>query len=222
VTKAQIPVRVWAFFSIMIHMNKVRRFQQDEIDAMAEVLEKDGVLSVPTDTVYGLCAKMDSLNAQEHLRDIKHRPLTKAFPVMCGDEAGIEEIALLDERSRKLVRGLMPGPVTLILRKQENVADYVNGGMETLAVRMATSDALRNLMKKTGPLFMTSANLSGEQPCKTLEEIEAECEGIDGMMEGSTEFGKASTIIDCTKDEIVIVRPGPIDMDRIEEILKGE
>jgi len=175
----------------------MKRYSQSEIAAMAEILKNDGVLSVPTDTVYGVCARMDSEKAQENLRDVKHRPLTKAFPVMCADENQIKEIAYVDDRAEKLIRAFMPGPVTFILKKKEEVPAYVNGGMETLAIRMATSDALRELIKAAGaPVFMTSANQSGEPVCTSLDEIEKSCPTLDGMMEGNVSFGEASTIID--------------------------
>lgn len=188
---------------------------------MAEILRNDGVISVPTDTVYGVCARMNSEKAQENLRDVKHRPLTKAFPVMCADEAQIKEIAYVDERSEKLIRAFMPGPVTFILKKKEEVPAYVNGGLPTLAIRMATSDALRNLISALGePVFMTSANQSGQPTCTSLDEIEKACPMLDGMMEGDVSFGEASTIIDCTQDEIKILRQGPVSMDQIQDVLK--
>jgi len=204
---------------IYVDRRKMRRFAQDEIAEMAEILKNDGVISVPTDTVYGLCARMDSLAAQEHLRDIKHRPADKAFPVMCKDLQQIEEIAEVNPAARDIITRLMPGPLTVVLRKKPDVADYVNGGMETLAIRMATSDALARLIEAVGvPLFMTSANRSGEKTCTDLDEIERACPGLDGMMEGSTAFGKASTIADCTKEEVRILREGPLDLAD----LKGE
>lgn len=188
---------------------------------MAEILKNDGVLSVPTDTVYGVCARMDSEKAQENLRDVKHRPLTKAFPVMCADENQIKEIAYVDDRAEKLIRAFMPGPVTFILKKKEEVPAYVNGGMETLAIRMATSDALRELIKAAGaPVFMTSANQSGEPVCTSLDEIEKSCPTLDGMMEGNVSFGEASTIIDCTGSELKILRQGPVTIEQIEMVLQ--
>ena len=82
-----------------------------------------------------------------------------------------------------------------------------------------TSDALARLIEAVGvPLFMTSANRSGEKTCTDLDEIERACPGLDGMMEGSTAFGKASTIADCTKEEVRILREGPLDLAD----LKGE
>ena len=199
----------------------MKRYSQSEIAAMAEILKNDGVLSVPTDTVYGVCARMDSQKAQENLRDVKHRPLTKAFPVMCADEDQIKEIAYVDDRAEKLIRAFMPGPVTFILKKKEEVPAYVNGGMETLAIRMATSDALRELIKAAGaPVFMTSANQSGEPVCTSLDEIEKSCPTLDGMMEGNVSFGEASTIIDCTGNELKILRQGPVTMEQIEKALQ--
>lgn len=199
----------------------MKRYKQNEIAAMAEVLKKDGVLSVPTDTVYGVCARMDSQHAQENLRDVKHRPAAKAFPVMCSDEAQIKEIAEVDARAEKLIHAFLPGPVTLILKKKEEVPDYVNGGMGTLAIRMATSDALRQLIQAAGtPVFMTSANQSGEPVCTSLDEIEVSCPTLDGMMEGNVSFGEASTIIDCTSEEVKILRQGPVTMEQIQKALQ--
>ena len=201
----------------------MKRYAQDRITEMAEILKHDGAISVPTDTVYGICARMDSEAAQEHLRDIKHRPLTKAFPLMCADAEGIRRIAYTDENSEKLIRAFMPGPVTLILKKREDIPGFVNGGMDTVAVRMATSEALRLLIEATGcPLYMTSANQSGEKTAASLDEIEQACPGLDGMMEGSTQFGEASTIIDCTKDTPAILRKGPVTEEDIERALKEE
>lgn len=199
----------------------MKRYRQDETAAMAEVLKNDGVISVPTDTVYGVCARMDSMQAQENLRDVKHRPLTKAFPVMCADEAQIKTIAEVDERAEKLIRAFLPGPVTLILKKKEEVPAYVNGGMDTLAIRMATSDALHALIDAVGaPVFMTSANQSGEPVCTSLDEIEKSCPTLNGMMEGNVSFGEASTIIDCTSAEVKILRQGPVTMDAITKALQ--
>ncbi len=203
----------------------IRRFRKDEISEMADVILRNGVISVPTDTVYGLCARYDSKDAQEHLRDIKQRPKDKAFPLMCADAEQIRSVACTDEISEALIRGLMPGPVTLILKKRDTVADYVNGGMDTLAVRMATDDTLKQLIRAVGrPVYMTSANLSGQPVCRSLDEIKEACPDLDGMLEGETAFGRASTIIDCTKEKPVILREGPVQFEtvmRIYENTKG-
>lgn len=199
----------------------MKRYKQNEIDALATILKNDGAISVPTDTVYGVCAIATSQKAQEHLREVKNRPSTKAFPIMCADQEQIESIAYVDERAEKLLKAFMPGPITLILKRKENVPEYVNGGLETLAIRMATSSALKELIQKTGaPIFMTSANQSGQPECKNMDEIEAQCPLLDGMMEGDVSFGEASTIVDCTKEEITILRNGPITLEEITKVLE--
>ena len=197
----------------------VKRYEQNEIKEMAEILRNDGVLSVPTDTVYGLCARMDSENAEENLREVKNRPATKAFPIMCADLDQIRTIAEVDETAEKIIRAFMPGPLTVILRKKENIPAYVNGGQDTLAIRMATSDALRKLIEELGcPVFMTSANQSGEKTAETLDEIEQACPKLAGMMKGETKFGKASTILNCAGD-LRVLREGPIQMEEIQALL---
>lgn len=197
----------------------MKRYKQNETDELAEILKNDGVISVPTDTVYGVCARMNSKKAYENLVIAKNRPVTKLFPIMCADEEQIKSIALVDEKAEKLIRAFMPGPVTLILKKRPEIPAYVNNDSTTIAVRIATSKALEELIRKVGsPLFMSSANQSGEPTCTTLEEIEKSCPSLDGMMEGQVEFGEGSTIIDCTLEEIKILRLGPISMEQINII----
>lgn len=198
----------------------IKRYKQDEIDELAEILKRDGVISVPTDTVYGVCARINSIKAHDKLMTAKNRPSDKLFPVMCADEEQIKSIAIVDEKIEKLIHAFMPGPITLILIKKQEVPVYVNNGGSTIAIRMATSKALEELIRKTGsPIFMTSANQSGEPICNSLDEIEKSCPTLDGMMEGNVSFGKASTVVDCTSDTIKILRPGPISMQQVIEVL---
>jgi len=86
---------------------------------------------------------------------------------------------------------------------------------------MATSKVVKELIIKTGyPIFMSSANQSGEPTCTNLDEIENECPNLDGMMEGTVKFGKGSTIVDCTSKEIKILRDGPITIEQIGKALE--
>lgn len=200
----------------------MRKYKQNETDELAEILKRDGVISVPTDTVFGVCARMNSIQAHDNLARTKNRPSSKLFPVMCADEEQIKSIAIVDEKTERIIHNFMPGPVTLVLEKRPEIPEYVNNGGTTIAVRMATSKPLEELIRKTGsPIFMSSANQSGEPTCTNLDEIEKACPTLDGMMEGNVSFGKGSTIIDCTSEEIKILRPGPISMQQITETLKS-
>ncbi len=198
----------------------IQRFNENELKQLAEILKNDEVISVPTDTVYGVCARMNSEKAEQKLRDVKNRPATKAFPIMCKDEEQIKSIAYVSEKAEKIIRAFMPGPITIILKKKEEVPDYVNSGMETLAIRMATSNEIKKIIELVGsPLFMTSANQSGEKTCTTLDEIEVACPLISGMLIGDTEFSRASTIVDITKNDAIILRDGPITLEEINKVL---
>ena len=201
----------------------IKRYKQNEIDELADILKNDGVISVPTDTVYGICARIDSVKAYDRLMAVKKRPITKLFPIMCADEEQIKSIAIVDEKAEKLIHAFMPGPITLVLKKNNKIPDYISNGKDTIAVRMATSKALENLIRKTGsPIFMTSANQSGKPTCTNLDEIEKACPMLDAIMEGEVVFGEGSTIIDCTLKEILILREGPISMEQIKKAIDSE
>lgn len=198
----------------------MKRYSNQELPELAEILKNDGVISVPTDTVYGVCARAFSLQAQENLRRVKNRPLTKAFPLMCGSLEQIREIAEVTKDAERIIRAYMPGPLTVVLKKKDSVPAYVNGGMDTLAIRMASSAEIEELIELIGePLYMTSANQSGEKTCTTLDEIETSCPLLDGMLEGDTRFGEASTIADCT-GEIRILREGPLTEADLKRVLR--
>lgn len=194
----------------------MKRYIQNEIDELADILKKDGVISVPTDTVYGLCARMNSKKAHDKLMMVKNRPINKLLPIMCADEEQIKSIAVVDKRVEKIIRNFMPGPITLILLKRPELPEYINNGSLTIAVRMASSKIIEELIRKTGsPLFMTSANQSGSPVCTNLDEIEKSCPNLDGMLEGNVSFGQGSTIADCSSESIKILREGPITLEQI-------
>ena len=198
----------------------IKIYKQNEIEKLAHILKNDGVISVPTDTVFGICAKIDSKIAYDKLIKIKNRPTNKAFPIMCANEQQIKSIAIVKKRDEKLIHEFMPGPITLVLKKKSILAEYITNNKDTVAVRMATSDVLKKLIKKTGsPVFMTSANKSGKTECKNLYEIEKACPFLDGMLDGSIVFGESSTIVDCSLNEIKILRKGPISLEQIMKVV---
>jgi len=203
----------------------MKRYKQSETKKIATILKNDGVISVPTDTVYGICTRINSSKAYDNLVKVKNRPSNKAFPVLCNDLEQIKSIAFVDNKALKLIKAFMPGPLTLVLNKRPEALSYINnsGSRETdeVAVRMIASKFLNKLIEKVGsPLFLTSANKSGMDVCKNLEEIEKECPTLDGMVIGDVSFGEASTIVDLTGDDIKIQRQGPISDEEIMGVLK--
>ena len=203
----------------------MKRYKQTEIAEAAEILKKDGVISVPTDTVYGICASINSHKGYEKLINIKNRPDSKPFPIMCLNKEQVKNIAIINSDVEKLIDLFMPGPITLILNKKPNILLHINRtGTEKdnkVAIRLASSEVLIKLIQKLGcPIFLTSANKSGNQVCKSLDEIETNLASLDGILEGNVSLGQASTIIDCTNNMYRIEREGPISIENINEQLK--
>ena len=82
----------------------MKRYKQTEINELAEILKNDGVISVPTDTVYGVCARMNSKKAHDNLMQVKKRPIEKTLPIMCADKEQIKSIAIVDEKAEKIIQ----------------------------------------------------------------------------------------------------------------------
>ncbi len=201
-------------------INSMKRFSEDDIEEIVDILKNNGVISVPTDTVYGVCARIDSKKAHDNLILVKNRPETKPFPVMCANEEQIKGIAIVNEKAEKIIKSFMPGPITIVLNKKETLQDYVTNGKKTIAIRMATSKTLEKIILSLGaPIFMSSANQSGEKTSESLEEIEKNCPKINGMLEGEIKLGIGSTIIDCTSEKIKVLREGPIRLEEINNII---
>lgn len=198
----------------------IERYNQDEIEKLVQILKNDGVISVPTDTVFGICARINSEVAYDKLITVKNRPIKKSFPVMCANEEQIKSIAIVNNVAEKLIKAFMPGPITLVLKKKSDLADYVTNGKDTIAIRMATSETImRLILELKSSIFMTSANQSGKSTCTSFDEIEKNCPLLDGMMEGNVIFSEGSTIIDCTSKEIQILREGQITIEQINKII---
>ena len=198
----------------------IKRYKENEIEEIAQILKNDGVISVPTDTVFGICARINSQIAYNKLIEVKRRPINKAFPVMCANKEQIKNIAIIDEIAEKLINAFMPGPITLVLNKKSTLPKYVTNGKNTIAIRMATSKTIEKLITKIdSPIFMTSANQSGKPECTNLDEIEKSCPLLDGMVEGKVSYSMGSTIVDCSSKNIKILRGGPISFELIKKAI---
>ena len=149
------------------------------------------------------------------MKTAKKRPETKPFPVMVASLADLETIAWLTERERKLVLRFMPGALTLVLRRKP----AIDNGLPTIAVRIPNDLFALNLLERVGPMYVTSANISGEPACNTDQEVMEQLDGrIDCVVAGEAFSKTASTIIDCTGKELKLLRQGDL---RIEDINKA-
>lgn len=187
----------------------------ESISAALEILKSGGLVAFPTDTVYGLGAGAFMESAIRRLFHAKGRQTSKAIPVLLGDQADLERVAVEPgEKALRLAQRFWPGPLTLVVPRHPDLPAIL-GPQPTIGIRMPDhADALR-LLNLSGPLAVTSANRSGRENALTVQQVLEQLGGripivLDG---GTTPGGKPSTVVDCTGSELVILRSGPISMD---------
>lgn len=167
----------------------------------AQLLRGGAVVAFPTDTVYGLGASADDEVAQKRIYTIKGRPVGLPLILMVAAESQLEGYVHVDARAEALMRRWWPGPLTLILHA-------VGGG--TLGVRIPRHKVALGLMRHAGPLMTTSANLHGQEPAMTAEEVSA-LNGVMAVLDGGTApGGTASTVLDLTGPDLHVLREGAI------------
>lgn len=198
----------------------MKKFNETMAADLAQLLDAGGLAAFPTDTVYGLGVAYGSLEALDRLKHAKHRPETKPIPFMTDSLDHAAQIAYINETAKKLADSFLPGPLTLILKRRESVSDEYTNGMETVAVRIPDEPYLLEVMRKVGrPLLVSSANQSGEPAALTAKQAMDALPDIDAVVQGACAGGVASTIVDCTGDDIRILREGPISEERLREVL---
>lgn len=204
-------------------MNTIR-FEKEDIDIVAELMIEGSIIAFPTDTVFGLGVIYDNEEALQNLKDAKGRDENKPIPTMVSSIAQMESIAVVNDNARKLAEAFMPGAITLILKKKASTPDYVSNGLDTIGIRMPEDDFVLELIEKCEkPLLVTSANKSGEATGVSVSQVLEQLDGeIDAIVLGEAEAQQASTIVDVSGEEVMIVRQGPIQESEIVEVLDSE
>jgi L-threonylcarbamoyladenylate synthase len=182
-----------------------------------EVLLSGGLVAFPTDTVYGVGSLAFHPQAIESIYVAKDRPMEKAIPVLIGDNEDLikvaEEIPIF---AMRLIARFWPGPLTILVPKKPTLPEAISA-TSTVGVRVPDHDIARALLRLAGPMAVTSANISGLESPTTAQQVFAQLGGriamiIDG---GETPGGIPSTLVDCTGDEIQILREGPITKEQL-------
>lgn len=198
----------------------MRTYSKEEINAVADALQNHKIIALPTDTVYGVGVMYGDLKDLQRLKNAKHRPETKPIPMMVSSIEHMEQVAVVDERVKKIAEHFLPGALTLVLRVKEEVpAEYTNG-LETIAVRIPDEPFILKVIDVLNtPLLVTSANQSGAKTALTSDDVLEQLPDIDGLVLGKCRALQASTIVDCTQGNLKILRPGPITLEQLEACL---
>ena len=179
-----------------------------DIDNVASILLRGGIALLPTDTIYGLHALANDARAVQRIVDIKGRGEDKPFVVIGASRKQLEAAgATFDERARRIVDDLWPGPLTCVVPLGTPIA--ASRGASTVAVRVPAVDWLQRLLEKTGPLASTSANRSGERPLSDPKSMSRQLhDTLDVVVDEGPREGEPSTIVDFTGAEPRVIRDG--------------
>ena len=195
-----------------------------EAIAKAAVGVRAGKLVVlPTDTLYGIGADAFSPEAVRALLDAKGRGTDMPPPVLVPDARTVDGLATeVPEYARALVEEFWPGPLTIVLRAQPSLAWDLGETGGTVAVRMPDDPVALALLREVGPMAVSSANRTGHPASRTVVEAASQLGAavefyLDG---GPVTGGLASTIVDCTREEPVVLRLGALAEEQVMEVVE--
>lgn len=187
------------------------------MEYLASIIESGDALVLPTETVYGLFAKALDEKAVNAVYDLKQRPRDKAMNLNVADFNSI--LAFSKEQPRylkKLYQAFLPGPLTIILKANDQVPYWINSGLSTVGFRLPSHPITAALIQKTGPLIGPSANLSGKASGRVFDHIMHDFDfQVFGYADDPFLTGKDSTILDLSGERAVILRQGAITKEEL-------
>ena len=195
----------------------IKELTKENIEEIIKVLDNDGIIIFPTDTVYGIGCNCYSEVALKKLFSFKNRPLSKPINVLTDSYEKIKTIAKsINEKEEELIKKYLPGDLTIILDKKKEVPDLLTASLDTVGVRIPNNDmALTILGNYKYPLATTSVNLSGESPgIEVSDFIEEFKDKVDIIVDGGkSKIGVASTIVRVENNKINILREGNLKVE---------
>lgn len=207
---------------------KVIRMNLDNISCEAieeagKILQEGGLVAFPTETVYGLGGNALDEQAAEKIYAAKGRPSDNPLIIHIAELDALHKIVTeVPEKAKMLANAFWPGPLTMIFPKKETVPYGTTGGLETVAVRMPNHPLALALIRAAGGYVAApSANTSGRPSPTLAEHVEEDMMGrIDMILDGGpVGIGLESTIVDFTEDVPVILRPGYINQQMLEDVI---
>jgi L-threonylcarbamoyladenylate synthase len=193
------------------------------LDRAAGIIKNGGTVAFPTETVYGLGA--DGLNPKAVLKifEAKKRPTGNPLSLLVHSREDVERVARnIPESAFKLMDTFWPGPLTIVLEKNDIVPDITSGKLKSIGVRMPDHKIPLELVQRAGtPLAAPSANLSGKPSPSLAAHVISDLTGrIDVILDGGeAAIGLESTVIDMTVEPPAVLRPGAISIKKLESVI---
>jgi L-threonylcarbamoyladenylate synthase len=194
---------------------------KNNIMVAARIVRRGGLVVYPTETVYGLGCDPFNIEAVKRVLDLKGER-KKPLPVLAASIGDADKIAFISPNSRKLAAKFWPGPLTMVFPKKPNFPDVVTFSLDSVGLRIPNNDIALHLTRLSGGLLIgSSANRTGEEPPRQVQEISGELkEMVDVVLDGGAAAqGMPSTVADLTSEKPRILREGPISLKEILDAL---
>ncbi len=189
----------------------------------ASILQRGGLVAIPTETVYGLAANAFDPAAVKRIFEAKGRPAWDPLIVHLSSLEMVPRVAAdFPKMAQDLAQRFWPGPLTLLLPKSPQLPTSVTAGRETVAVRLPAHPVARALLAAADlPLAAPSANRFGRISPTTADHVFSELDGrIDAVLDaGPTEVGVESTVLDTLRSPFLLLRPGGVTREEIEAVI---
>ena len=183
---------------------------ETEQKVIMQALKNGAIVGVPTETVYGLAVRADNTEAIKKLLHLKNREIDsgKVLTMMVADVDDMKKYVNMNRRSTNIARHYFPGELTLVLKKNDDWSHPYFDNFGTVGIRIPNHRFMLDLLRKTGPLLVTSANPRGEKPCRTSKELGKRMPSVDMIVDGECENGLPSTVLDLTGEKPRALRQG--------------
>lgn len=194
------------------------------IEEAGKIIEQGGIVAFPTETVYGLGADALNSEAVKKIFIAKGRPQDNPLIVHVSSKDLSGLVKNVPEVAQKLMDKFWPGALTIILDKKEIIPDETSAGLKTIGIRMPSCELALKLIEMSGkPIAAPSANISGRPSPTEVERCIEDLNGkVDYILGGDrSEIGVESTIVDCTVEPPLVLRPGGITLEMLREIHSG-
>jgi L-threonylcarbamoyladenylate synthase len=156
-----------------------------------------------TDTVYGVGCRVVDLVTVRRIYDLKNREYGKPMAILCADIAQVESVAIMTEEALNLANKHWPGALTLVLVKKMTVNDVITSGMKTVGVRIPNDSACLAILKRFGPMVVTSLNQSNEPAILKYADVLKYDELVDYILKGGDLKNVASTVYDPANKKVI-------------------
>jgi tRNA threonylcarbamoyl adenosine modification protein (Sua5/YciO/YrdC/YwlC family) len=188
---------------------------------LASAAVRRGLLVVlPTDTIYGVGALPRSHGGVAGVFEAKGRPMDRPIPVLAASADDLYDVVVFDERARAVAAALWPGPLSLVLERRPDWRYDLGGNQATIAVRVTRNEVARRLLERTGPLAVTSANVSGEPPAKTVDEARAALgDRVTVYLDGGPCTDEPSSVVSLV-GEVRLLREGSVSLEQVQSVIE--